>query len=81
MKLSSYYFLQDFGNEGKIRTGKKVDKIGRNGTSFFFRIGVLSAVLNDIGTVTVLSKEWVMGERREANEGRQDLTRTVRGSS
>ena len=81
VELSSDCFLEDFGNEGQIRDGTEVIKVGRICTGFF-RIGVIASVLNDEGTIPVVREEWMMAEMRGAREGRQDLTRTVgRGSS
>ncbi len=48
----------------------------------FFKIGVMAAVLKDVGTVPVVREEWMMAEMRGTREGRQALTSCMgRGSS
>jgi len=67
--------------KGRLEMGRKLLKLVGSAPGFF-RIRVITAVLNDVGTVPVVREEWMMAEMRGAREGWQDFTRTVgRGSS
>ena len=67
--------------KGRFDIGRKLLKLEGSAPGFF-RIGVMAAVLKDVGTVPVVREEWMIAEMRGIREGREALTRCVgRGSS
>ena len=67
--------------KGRLEIGRKLLKL-EGSVPVFFRIGVMAAVLKDVGTVPVVREEWMMAEIRGTREGREVLTSCVgRGSS
>ena len=67
--------------KGRLDIGRKLLKLEGSAPGFF-KIGVMAAVLKDVGTVPVVRKEWMIAEMRGTREGRQALTSCVgRGSS
>lgn len=67
--------------KGRSEIGRKLLRLEGSAPGFV-SIGVIAAVLKDVGTVTVVREEWMMAEMRGTREGREALTRTVgRGSS
>ena len=67
--------------KGRLEIGRKLLKLEGSAPAFF-RIGVMAAVFNDVGTVPVVREEWMMAEMRGTREGRQALTSCVwRGCS
>lgn len=81
MTSSSYYFFKKFGNERKIKSRTEMTEVSRIST-WFFRIGIIAAVLEDAERVLVMTAESMMGESRGTRKGRQTLMRTVeRGPS
>lgn len=66
---------------GKLDTGRKLLK-SEGSAPIFFKIGVIAAVLKDVGTVPVVREEWMIAEMRGTREERQALTSCVgKGSS
>ena len=49
--------------KGRLEMGRKLLKLEGSAPGFF-RIGVIAAVLNDVGKVPVGREEWMMAEMR-----------------
>ena len=67
--------------KGRLDIGRKLLKL-EGSSPGFFRIGVMAAVLKDVGTVPAVREEWMIAQMRGIKKGREALTRCVgRGSS
>ena len=65
----------------RLDLGRKLLKLEGSAPGFF-RIGVMAAVLKDVGTVPIVREEWKIAQMRGIREGREALTKCVgRGSS
>ena len=62
--------------KGRLDIGQKLLKLEGSAPGFF-RIGVMAAVLKDVGTVPVVREEWMSAKMRGIREGREDLNRCV----